>query len=111
MISFLKSVLVASLMTTTLVSAKKKKSSNQLVTKQFYKGYSAGAYGYGSEGCPGLYGSSFSISAYSTVSRFKSTGSGVTKQSTKFDEFYMYYMDSTCDDTTVTVRGLGRKTW
>ena len=99
MISFPKTTLVASLMTTTFVSA-----SNNVVNKNFSKGYGAGAYAYGSGGCEFLYGSSFSINAYSTVARFQSTGSSVTKQSSKFDEFSMFFTDSTCDASTVTCK-------
>jgi hypothetical protein len=88
------------LMTTTLVSAKKS------TYKSYSKGYGGSAYAYGSGGCEGFYyGPEFSISAYSTASRFSSSGSSsVTKQSSKFDEFYMYFSTSTCDSSTVTVR-------
>jgi hypothetical protein len=99
MISFPKSALVASLMTTTLVAA-----SNTVVTKNFSKGYTANAYASGSGGCEFIYGSSFSVNAYSTLSRFKSTGNGVIKQSTKLDEVFLYYTDSTCDASTVNYR-------
>lgn len=101
MICFSKNALVASMMTSALVGV----SASTVTTKNFYKGYGASAYASFPAGdCDYIYGSSFSVSAYSTKSRFKSTGNGKFSQSSKFDEFSMYYSESTCDDSKITYR-------